>query len=360
MSNTATSSDGRQIWPAVIAAVGAVAGGAISAKGSRDAANTMSENNQFALADQYSNGQFSDYMENYAYRSPSEQGAFERERMAAMFPELNAWELSGASGVGGAMPDAGAIATQTAATDAQIEMQSQQMKQQADLAMAKNVTDVAIAGVNAEAQNKSAQIAADASVKNTELQTDTATNTAVLAAQTSTSNVRHQMKPVYEKLNSELDVLDGTLAEINSRTELNNANTINQIQQNSLFALQEAGIQLNNEQTEELTNKIKAEIQSISSSRSVAGGIAHDAVHWSKRGYDKVIEIRNRITKTIDETLDKFINGSGIEVKGILTDVPPLTEFQGGTVIPYYEDSNMEGVGSASSVKKPNNVRTHR
>lgn len=130
---------------------------------SQDFQKEMAENyNPHTLLNNWTDGGYSEYMQNYAFQDPTTQGQQSREQMEAMFPELNPWELAGtpSAGVAGAMgQNANAEANKTAGASSQLfsslannktqmDTATMQAKTQRDIAVINNKTDLMKTAIN--------------------------------------------------------------------------------------------------------------------------------------------------------------------------------------------------------------------
>lgn len=304
---------------AAIAAGAAVLGMVNSNRQQKKATRAQEENaekyNQMALLEEYSGGQYSDYLKNYAFRSPSEQGSFERQKMESAYPELNPWELAGTSGVGGAI---GSDAIQAASNTAASEAQTRQT-----------------------AQANETQVAMKAMDNKTQLMTS------ALGAYTSMANTKAQMEPQMQKLPKELIGLDFANAKSGSEAALlaDKANTL--ISQ----GLQEQGLQLDVEQKRQLVNKIKQDIETGKYAKSSLGKATNDAANLLRdaalsvvtpENKEKVMQYFGQATETSSNVLDSALS----TIKGFLG----VSD----------SDNSSNGVQGVTSKHKKNMSRTYK
>lgn len=255
----------------VMAAVGgAIAGGVVNgifgSHSQKKAQEANSITSKFNELNNISGGQLGKYAENYAYRSPSEQGRMARDKMNSMFPELNPWELSGsqASGVSAAVgQEANSATGQQAqvAADAALKQQNINAQMQMNRDTIKgNILSTAIrSGVdylNAKNQNETAKDVAQ-------------------------TNITPQ-----------LELLDANKDKIISETNRNVASKALTQQQLSTEIIntvkKQAEVQgqnLTNDQIAALTEKVKAEVDRLPTSGSKVGAVVTDV----KNGIDKVV-----------------------------------------------------------------------
>lgn len=288
----------------------------------RESIKSAERNNPMRLMDEMSDGGYSDYLKNFAFRSPSDQGKMSRDMLDSEFPELNAWEKAGSSsaGIAGAVgQNANAAAQQGAASKSQAVMQGRQIAAQLEAKNMDNKTQLMTSAINAATSLKTTEMNNAASKSNTQLQTDTAKR-----------NVDAQLQPVLQKLPEQVRQLNIS----NNTSLLNQAVIADKVTSLVTNGLQNEGIQLDVENKKILNEKLRQDVVNAKESKSTIGKMVSDFSHT--------------VSETIDWSKDRLRNAKPQD--DISYDVKRLLgagqSMQG-----------KEGVNGATSDKRKNNVR---
>ncbi len=296
---------------------------------------------QFDQLDKITGGAASNYALNYAFRSPSEQGAMARAKAEAMFPELSPWELSGtpASGVSAAVggeatsatQDATKVASQNALQAAGIQSQIQMNK----MNIVGNLVSDAVKGAVQTYNNKV--------TNETNIQTNE--NTVGLG--------RDQLEQLKKFQGVQADKIVSDISRNNNLNNLTDAQAANQVAQLYTEQLKQQGITLTNEQIPKMTSLIEARIQQARTGNSTVGKTATD--------------ISNAMTGAIDE-VNTMLKNYGVDFGGIKNDISTSVNNVSSSVGDSIEDAvkgvkdgiaSAFGIGQGRTVKSKNNSRTY-
>lgn len=306
-------------WIGAAIAAGAAVVGMINSNNQQKKANKAAQENaeaynQMALLEQYSGGQYSDYLKNYAFRSPSEQGQFQRQTLENTFPELNPWELAGTSGVQGAI---GSDAQEAAMASAQNTAQAQQ-----------------------QAQSLEAQVAMKSMDNKTQLMTS------ALGAITSMANTKATMEPAMAKLPKELTALDFA----NAKSGAEAAMTANKASVIIGQGLQEQGLQLDVEQKRKLVQKIQVDIENGKYAKSALGKSTNDMANLMRDALSEVVS---------PEDMEKVNNYLGMAADGASDSLDGIMDTVKGFLGVSDKDPLTDGVQGVTSKHKKNMSRTY-
>lgn len=181
---------------------GLIGGAAIGLGGSYLLGQQQHDNAQDAMwsehemLNQLSGGRYGDYLSNYAYGSPQEQGQWAREMQSAMYPELTAYELAGSpsGAVSGALgANASSTADQTAGRAMQAKMNADNNKTQLQAAQMQQQTQLLTAGINAKTSLEMKEMDVGQSDKQL-AQQQPVVDSQVLLNEASTSNIKMDTK----------------------------------------------------------------------------------------------------------------------------------------------------------------------
>lgn len=292
----------------------------------RTQSNDMAQDN-FDFQNEITGGRYSDYLNEYSYMSPTEEGLAQRDTLQSAFPELNPWELagSGTAGISGATgTNATAAADAAGAQKAQMSMQAAQLNTQKQMQEKQLSTDLAIAKMNNQTQlqttqlnNQASNYAADTSSNASMYGSDTSAAASRYGtdvnSQTSELVARINTEPAYRKLPMELKQLGAQTALTVEQGKLTTEQATQQMIQNSLDLKFGAEFRnLSNQEKDALVN-LTWRKYSNEAYGSQAGKTAHDATNVIMGAGNYVIEKGNQLIQDLHQQGSQLWQG----VKGI-------------------------------------------
>lgn len=303
-------------WGAIAgAAIGAIASSRNSSKANKSAEaqtdkwiNYQREiGTEHEQLDKISSGKYGDFMSNYAFGSPEEQGKWGREMQSAMYPELNAWELAGSSsaGVAGAVgQDANNQAQQAQAREHDTQMKTMQV--QADLAKTKMMTDAQRDVATVQSYTKAGEAATNALTqkyavdKQTETQKEVNKNT----TETNLEITRMQNAQAQKALDMQAPKVEAEIRQIGQNMKLTKANTQVAVEKAVNLAAERMGIYLSNESkalaNEYAMKSMDARVQNQYTGNSTVGKFATDIGQAVNKAWKEVLEMSTE-TGTFEE-----------------------------------------------------------
>src|SRR5271157_4418671 len=205
-------------------------------------------------------------------KSAADKGNDTRDYLAAAFPELNAWERSGADASSAGMVDAG--------FENQKELTKMQLDNQKEIAEMQNETQKEIAGIQSA---------------------------------TSRQNTKDQVYAQNEMLAYQQKESTARVASIMENTNLSKQQQVSEIMRQMLTQAQTAGQYFTNDQIKEMTRKVSAEVdlvhQQTQNQRygsSHIGATAKDISNVVTDAASGVVDIFHGIDKAVADTWNNF------------------------------------------------------
>lgn len=309
-------------WGAIAGAViGAVASSRNQSKANKAAASQQDKWIQYQREvgteheqlDKISSGKYGDFMSNYAFGSPEQQGKWGREMQSAMYPELNAWELAGSSssGVAGAVgQDANNQAQQAQAREHDTQMKTMQV--QADLTKTKMMADAQRDVASIQSYTKAGEAATNALTQKyaVDKQTDTQLETNKRTTDTNLEITKMQNQQAQKALDMQAPKVEAEIRQIGQNMKLTKANTQVAVEKAVNLAAERMGIYLSNE-AKSLANEyamksMDARVQNQYTGNSTVGKFATDISQAANRAWKEVLEL-----STENGTFEKLRAGIG-------------------------------------------------